>query len=98
MSIFQETNIDDKSSEYFRPFPNSDIYCMPRSRLEEKVRVREKESPAKTEGRSSKKSLSCSSEKGGIIPPGFIPKAWTSFKLDHDALLAIALGRANPGL
>ena len=43
MSIFQETNIDDKSSEYFRPFPNSDIYCMPRSGLEEKVREREKE-------------------------------------------------------
>ena len=43
MSIFQETNIDDKSSEYFRPFSNSDIYCMPRSGLEEKVREREKE-------------------------------------------------------
>ena len=64
----------------------------------EVMRVREKESPAKTEGRSSKKSLSCSNEKGGIIPPGFIPKAWSSFNLDHDALLAIALGRAKPGL
>ena len=67
----------------------------------EVVRVREKESPAKAEGgRSSKKSLSVSSSEkgGGILPPGFIPKAWTSFKLDHDALLAIALGRAKPGL
>ena len=70
----------------------------------EVMRVREKDSPAKAEGgRSSMKksvSVSSSSEKAnsGIIPSGFIPKAWTSFKLDHDALLAIALGRAKPGI
>ena len=64
-----------------------------RQSVEKEVRVREKESPAKAEqGRSmSKKSLS--SDKGGLLPPGFIPKAWTTFKLDHDALLAIALGK-----
>lgn len=64
-----------------------------RQSVEKEVRVREKESPAKAEqGRSmSKKPLS--SDKGGLLPPGFIPKAWTTFKLDHDALLAIALGK-----
>ena len=64
-----------------------------RQSVEKEVRVREKESPAKAEqGRSmSKKTLS--SDKGGLLPPGFIPKAWTTFKLDHDALLAIALGK-----
>ena len=63
----------------------------------EKRQSVEKESPAKTEVRSRKKSIS-SSEKDGIIPHAFIPKAWASFKLEHDALLAIALGRAKPGL
>ena len=64
-----------------------------RQSVEKEVRVREKESPAKAEqGRiMSKKTLS--SDKGGLLPPGFIPKAWTTFKLDHDALLAIALGK-----
>ena len=69
-----------------------------RQSVEKEVRVREKESPAKAEGRNSKKSLSYSNDKSGILPPNFIPKAWTTFKLDHAELYAIALGEVNPGL